>query len=130
MIEKYYDIPFVERGRSMDGADCWGLVVLYYRDRYGIKLHDHLDCYEKTTDIGIAKRMDRETIATWVAVDKPREGDVVLCRILDRPMHVGLYISPNSMLHIEKGNTPTLEKLGGIKWGKRILAYYRHRSLM
>ena len=32
--------PWLERGHSKDGIDCWALVVRYYKDVLGIKLDD------------------------------------------------------------------------------------------
>ena len=39
ITEKYLGIPYRHRGRSLKGLDCWGLVVLVYKD-FGIDILD------------------------------------------------------------------------------------------
>ncbi|AEE96205.1 C40 family peptidase [Mahella australiensis] len=39
VIEKYKRVPFVHNGRSMDGLDCLGFVVLFYKE-FGIYIPD------------------------------------------------------------------------------------------
>lgn len=39
-IEKYLGIPYRLGGRGFDGADCIGLIWLYYRTEHGITLPD------------------------------------------------------------------------------------------
>lgn len=51
----YIGIPYKKNGRGYDGCDCFGLVLLYYRDALGITLPDYLyggisivaDCFER-----------------------------------------------------------------------------------
>ena len=38
MIEKFIGIPFVSKGRSFKGCDCYGLVKLYYKEVLNIDL--------------------------------------------------------------------------------------------
>lgn len=127
---KYLNIPFKDKGRDETGVDCWGLVYLYYINEYNVKLDDHCDAYENTQDLSIADRVDKETETTWQQIITPQSGDVVLVRMRNRPMHVGIYCGDGLMMHIEENNTPTIEKLGSIKWSKRVLGYYRLKSLM
>ncbi|QKF72792.1 hypothetical protein AFAEC_0601 [Aliarcobacter faecis] len=38
MIDKFIGIPFVSRGRSFKGCDCYGLVKLYYKEVLNIEI--------------------------------------------------------------------------------------------
>ena len=39
-INDYIGVPYVLNGRKPDGFDCYGLVLLYFRDVHGIDLPD------------------------------------------------------------------------------------------
>jgi len=47
----------------------------------------------------------------------------------DYLIHFGLYIAPNSMLHVEEGKTSRIELLSDY-WLERLYAIYRHDSLV
>ena len=38
IFETYLGIPWKVAGRDRDGLDCWGLVYLFYKERFGIAL--------------------------------------------------------------------------------------------
>ena len=38
MISKFIGIPFVSKGRSFNGCDCYGLVKLYYKEILNIDI--------------------------------------------------------------------------------------------
>ena len=122
-IEK--DIPFVEKGRDESGLDCWGLVQLFYKREYDKNLPDYTAVYENTKDLRIAKTIIDQKEKHWKEVKTPKEGDVILCRMNNHPMHVGIYKDGGFMLHIEKGNNASIENINGLKWKRRILGIYR-----
>ena len=119
------NIPFKEKGRALDGLDCWGLVRLFYKREMGIDLDDKSSDYADTSDPIIADLVAKDRFENWIEAEKPASGDVVLCRMRNRPMHVGVYMDGGFMLHIEGGNTAKVEKIDGLKWKRRILGIYR-----
>lgn len=48
-ISRVEGIPWSNRACTFDAADCWGLVVLYYRHVLGIEIHQTVD-YESGRD--------------------------------------------------------------------------------
>ena len=119
------DIPFKEHGRDLDGMDCWGLVQHFYKHQLNIDLPSYITNYNDTKDSNIAHIIQDEALKYWRKVHDPQNGDVVLVRMRNRPMHVGIYKNPWLMLHIEEKVNTTFEKLRSIKWQKRILGIYR-----
>ena len=122
------NIPFAEKGRDIAGVDCWGLVRLFYKRELNIDLPVFLESYRNTKDVAIAAKILEQKEMSWLEAAEPKSGDVVLCRMRSRPMHVGIYKHPGLMLHIEKNQSPTIEPLGSLKWCNRVLGIYRLKN--
>ena len=46
-IGKYLNVPFKRHVHQLDGFDCWGLIVVYYKEEFGIELPNHPLSVEK-----------------------------------------------------------------------------------
>ena len=94
---KYVGIPFKEHGRDMKGVDCFGLILLIYKE-LGYRIDDYrykpdwfkgdynlfLENYHK-----YAKR-----------VPKPEPGDaILLSRNGESPTHIGVYLGNGKFIH-------------------------------
>ena len=89
-VHRAVGIPWVRWGSSWDGADCYGLIVLYCREVLGIELGD-----VPQTDIasGFAEA------SGWVACG-PEDGAVGWMAWRDgAPSHCGIVLPGGSMLH-------------------------------
>ena len=129
-IGDYHHIPYVVHGRDENGLDCWGLVRLVYKNHYGIDLPCLATEYVGT-DVQnggeLSSTISAEKTA-WRAISKNRRqvGDVVVMRYLGVPMHVGVVISEDNMLHTQKATGVCVTAYTGIKWANRIEGFYRH----
>lgn len=120
------DVPFVEKGRDMGGADCYGLLCLIYKNELGIELPDYLDIYENTNErekLSVAIKKDKEE--NWLSVDKPKEFDVVILNMRGVPMHLGIVTKPNHMIHCAKGINTTHEHYGTARWKHKVMGFER-----
>lgn len=89
-VRRAVGIPWVRWGSAWDGADCYGLIVLYCREVLGIELGD-----VPQTDIaaGFAEA------SGWVACG-PEDGAVGWMAWRDgAPSHCGIVLPGGSMLH-------------------------------
>lgn len=69
---QYVGIPYKPMGRDQRGIDCWGLVMMVYRDWFGVELPDlavdshraHIDTEELPIPVdGALVRVNRYPIA-------------------------------------------------------------------
>ncbi len=79
-------IPYLAGGRTAEGCDCFGLVLLYYKNELGVELPDY-------TSVGLS------TLADYFRkVETPQKHDVIVFDIAgDR--HVGIAVSAMRFLH-------------------------------
>jgi|BioPla2DNA2_1021312.scaffolds.fasta_scaffold80673_3 cell wall-associated NlpC family hydrolase len=96
---KYIGIPFVQKGRDWSGCDCWGLVILIYKEELGISLDSYDKEYQNCfTDKNIAKLVELEA-NKWTKVSKIEPLDVLLFKQKGRSSHVAIAINDYLMLH-------------------------------
>lgn len=126
----YIGLPFKDHGRDGSGLDCWGLARLVLLEQFGIALPSYAHEYSRTTAIDhISALIERES-RRWQNIDLGHErcGDVVVLRLHGKPMHVGLVLGDQHMLHIERGIDSVIERYTGPRWKDRIDSFYRYQS--
>lgn len=129
--EAYIGIPYVEEGRDLvrdGGVDCWGLLLLIWRERYGIvpPAYDgpHWHKGADAAEIGVA--IERESARyTEIAPGCEREGDAIKLRLRGHPLHIGLVIAPGWMIHTHETAAVCIENYRGLAWNRRVLGFYR-----
>jgi len=125
------DVPFLERGRTMAGWDCYGLIVCAYREVLGVALpayaEGYCDAARTTQGIEDVRALIRAHEGEWQRVAKPAPMDVVQITIGLRPVHVGLVVAPGQFLHAMEGFGTNVEWLRSVAYRRRIAGYYRRR---
>jgi len=124
---EYVGIPYQEKGRAKDGADCWGLVRLVYQEQFNIALPTLLDEYETENKDSIAELVSI-TKEGWKQIDNPSAGDVVVFNIVGQPVHVGIVTSPGMFLHVRRDQDAVIERLTTGAWKHRIVGYYKYEE--
>ena len=125
MWNKYVGIPYELKGRDRNGLDCWGLVRLFYKEEYDIDLPSFSDEYQTSEQDRIQELMATQREG-WVNVQDPKEGDVVLFRVLGFESHIGIYIGEKKFLHAIRDVNSGIESLDSVKWSRRVVGFYRY----
>ncbi len=128
----YIGLSFAEHGReASSGLDCWGLVRLVLAEQFAIALPSYSAHYSHTRDGEKLSSLIAAESEKWNEVEPGGEklGDVVVLRMMGRPMHVGLVLGDGHMLHIEDGIDSAIESYTGPRWKDRIMAFFRHQEL-
>ena len=122
-IERAITVPFVERGRDYCGWDCWGVAQLAYRDVLGIEIPSYLDAYETTSEHRAIYRAFAAGKTAWKRVDQPAAGDLALILRRNLPIHVGVVLEDDRLLHAEANVGTVIEPMDRL----RIEGFYRYR---
>lgn len=123
-MDQYVGIPYLAEGRDWRGCDCWGLVVLTYRERLGIELPSHAG-YVDPLSVEAAATVAIGKLA-WQQVESPQPMDVVLFRVNGQPHHIGLVIRDGWMLHTVAGKDSCIEPYMRPYWSARVEGFYRY----
>lgn len=124
----YIGLPFRDHGRDRQGLDCWGLVRLVMAEQFGIALPSFAGEYSRTTEVPRISALIERECAKWQEVPPGDDkcGDVVIMRVRGRPLHVGIVIGDQQMLHIELGINSVIERYAGPRWKERLFGFYRY----
>lgn len=125
---RYVGIPNLDHGRSADGADCWGLACVIYREELGITLPDYLG-YGSIGEHGeIAALIEgAKTSPLWVPVTPALAFDLAVFRRGRLSTHLGIVIRHGLMIHIGQTHA-VLEDYRRGPWAHRFTGHWRHHS--
>lgn len=128
-VRSYVGLPFKDKGRGPDGFDCWGVVSDVLCRQFGIwGLPDYSDRYLSCADAASVSELVRAEQQTgqWLRVEAASTGAVVMFRLLGRPWHCGLMLTPHLMLHALEGVGVVIEDVRGITWRNRVEGFYEY----
>lgn len=86
-------VPWSNRACSFDAADCWGLVVMYYRHVLGIEVHQTAD-YESGRDFMTCYDAD---VVFWQRSETFCDEGIFVAWVGSQPVHVGLILGGRAL---------------------------------
>lgn len=127
-VRKALATPFLDKGRTWVGVDCWGLVALAYSELMGISLPLYSGNYDSANDRPTLSKLVEQERKTWVQVDRVevKPLDCVVLLMAGRPVHVGLMIDKRQFLHCSHRIGTVVERVDSVLWQERVEGYYRH----
>lgn len=125
----YLGIPHTKGGRTTDGLDCYGLIVVVYADLLGISLdareHEHWGRGKDRVAASFAAGPGggyRIIEAHQPHILKPL--DTLILSLGGRPLHCGINVNGREFLHVS-GDSVVLARLFDPKWQLRLRRIYR-----
>ncbi|SFA94816.1 NlpC/P60 family protein [Citrobacter amalonaticus] len=112
-LSRVTGIPWQNRACSFKAADCWGLVVLYYRYVLGIEIHQTAD-YESGSDFLTCYDSD---VVFWRRTESFSDDGIFVAWIGSNPVHVGLIVDGRALHsrgengHVRPDAIRTIQKL-------------------
>lgn len=124
---RYIGVPYVEKGRDLDGADCWGITRLALQDQFGLAgLPSYADNYESSMDrTSVAAVVESALELGWKREEEPFAGALVIIQLAGRPWHCGTMLNARWMLHSLPRINSVCERIDGLTWARRIVGFYR-----
>lgn len=124
-INDFVGIPFVDGGRNMSGADCWGICSLFYKHYLNRELPSYkvgaldFDAVSKTmtTEIKTPK---------WIILSEPEPYCIALMKLGNTKVevnHAGVILPHSKMLQAYMGTGSIIVDYTSQLW-KRIIKYY------
>ncbi|WP_426577009.1 C40 family peptidase [Xenorhabdus stockiae] len=121
------ELPLTGRPFVLGIYDCYGLIMSYYRQQYGIALKDYRVNYP-WWEQGENRYMDNFKSAGFTEDSEPRVGDVVLMQVqADVPNHAGILLEGNLLLHHLYGQLSQQVPYGGY-WKDRTVKILRYNK--
>jgi len=126
-LKEYSRVPFLEKGRSKKGWDCWGLAYVLYKEALNINLPLYLEDYTSTGQKDVIGTLITDQLAVmWEEVKAPNEFDIVNIRLRGRPMHIGVYLGKNRFIHALENSGTVIERVDSIMWQNRIEGFFKY----
>ena len=128
-LTKYIGIPYKWRGTDYDGCDCHGLVVLVYRDLFGVELIDYknLGTEKGHQTKAFLGNVEEEWVPISLQDAKPYDCMLLRNKTKRFPDHCGIILDRYRFLHNLEGVGSRIERIS--TWRDRIYRVYRHKAL-
>jgi cell wall-associated NlpC family hydrolase len=122
-LSDYLGIPFRYGGRDRNKLDCYGLVMLLYKELHNIEIPDVIS---PTFLPQIANLVEAEKLK-WEPCEL-EEGSVIVFNVLGYGCHVGYYLGNDRMIHTWEGTGGVVIEPLRFSWKNRILGTYKWKS--
>lgn len=145
-VDPYVSIPFVDRGRSRLGADCYGWIRVVFGDlqpHIELPPYDLISAYDSTTvkaviDSESAKEDRGRPLWSPVRAQNVRPFDLVVMRGYyvgedkrwhSTDCHLGLAVDGLHVIHMEDNKGVIKQRLDDGNVRPRIMAIWRHKDI-
>lgn len=124
---RYLKIPYKHQGRTFEGADCFGLLRLFYLHELGILLPDFTADYSESWFVDHDYFKDLYAEYGFQKADTSLYGNLIFFRNTStRVGHLGIILTPDRFIHMTTAGCCIDSYLTG-PWQRQIEGYYRYQ---
>jgi len=120
----YVGIPYESKGTG-PGFDCWTFYKYVFGIERGITIPDNNNDYINANDMESVHNYFKNSKDEWEEIKVPEVYCLIMMKIAGEPVHVGMCLDNEYMIHTLKGHAAAIEKYTGKKWKNRIEGFYK-----
>lgn len=110
-------------GTPYSEKDCWGIILDFYREVFGIQLKSYYDKIPGNRDITQNIIYSNAGDFTKIHEKDRRFGDIIVIRLYKVESHVAVYVGDDKMLHTTSHSGCVIDRV--LRWKHLITGYYR-----
>lgn len=118
---QYLGIPFQYGGRDRNSLDCYGLLMLLYKEIHNIEIPDVVS---PTVLAEIADQVVKEK-PKWEPLKELEVGCAIVFNIGGYGSHVAYYLGDGKMIHTWEGTGGVVIERLAFAWNNRIVGIYK-----
>lgn len=128
-LKKMMAIPYVHKGRGYDGADCGGLIMIFYRDFLGIILPDFNIEYDENWSVKSDKSHFIENYyKLFDKVERPAQFDIILLQSKNGiANHGGVVLDNGKFLHISRSGV-SINRYTEETFQRKLNGFYHYKK--
>jgi len=124
IINRYLGVPYIHKGRTLAGLDCWGFIIDVYKHFKNIDIFD-LENYDKDWFKKGKNHFAENYYQKWIKKMKPSFLDVILFKTSKGCInHAGLFLGSGQFIHCPEAGVG-ISRLND-KWKERIEGFYTY----
>lgn len=126
MMSNFIGIPFVSKGRSFKGCDCYGLVKLYYKEVLNIELPETVITADKPRRIFV--NYLNEISKNWIQTVPAKNVVIALSINSEHPTlvtHFAVMIDEKRFIDIRENCNSYLTSIEDMKIKNQIRGFYK-----
>lgn len=129
IINKYLGIPYINMGRDIKGVDCWGLVVIIFKDILNVDLPDTLDKYEIDWSYKGKNYFNDCYVDRFTREITPQYLDIILIKNSKGiSNHAGVMVDSKHFIHAAEKAGVIVSNIKDSIWINRIEGYFRLKT--
>lgn len=130
MLNTFIGIPYASHGRTFQACDCWGIVCLFYEFEMHRKLPFLAGEYSDATNNSEVNKVvgDSKYLFNEIKYEDRKHGDIILFNLHGNPVHAGIVLDADRMLHSLAGHNSCVERYSSTMWNSRIEGVYRYEG--